>query len=314
MNTPDLLDQLYASIKTDRRQLCAQPDVARIEIHHHTVLGTHLLPGLEVDAHESSDALEARILVTRGTVIAKPVQVCFGMIPESGVQRIVLEIEIEDDARAAILAHCTFPNARSVRHEMDATLKIGRNAQYAYLERHVHGREGGVIVIPKSRVHVLEGARFSTDFDLIKGRVGKLDIDVEVTCEAHAIMNVTANVSASGDDQVIIRESANLRGAHARGALKSHIALRCQSTAEVYNTIVASAPHVRGHVDCKEIILDQARAKAIPVVDVQHPKAHVTHEAAIGSVDDKQLETLMSRGMNEDQAADLIIEGLLSGR
>jgi len=47
-------------------------------------------------------------------------------------------------------------------------------------------------------------------------------------------------------------------------------------------------------------------------VEVADPKAHVTHEAAIGSVDNKQLETLMSRGLNEDQAIELIIEGLLS--
>ena len=34
--------------------------------------------------------------------------------------------------------------------------------------------------------------------------------------------------------------------------------------------------------------------------------------AAIGSVDSKQLRTLMSRGLTEDEAVELIIEGLLS--
>jgi Fe-S cluster assembly scaffold protein SufB len=64
-------------------------------------------------------------------------------------------------------------------------------------------------------------------------------------------------------------------------------------------------------VDCKEIIKDQGRASAVPVVEVAHPRAHITHEAAIGSVDSKQLETLMSRGLDEDQASELIIAGLL---
>ena len=50
----------------------------------------------------------------------------------------------------------------------------------------------------------------------------------------------------------------------------------------------------------------------MPIVEVNHPKAHVTHEAAIGSVDNKQLETLMSRGLTEEEAVDLIVEGLLS--
>ena len=80
----------------------------------------------------------------------------------------------------------------------------------------------------------------------------------------------------------------------------------------MYNTLTASAPYARGHVDCKEIVQDRALAKAVPVVEVSHPLAHVTHEAAIGSVDSKQLQTLMSRGLTEDEATDLIIEGLLS--
>jgi hypothetical protein len=74
----------------------------------------------------------------------------------------------------------------------------------------------------------------------------------------------------------------------------------------------ATAPYARGHVDCKEVVQDEAWAKAVPIVDVQNPKAHVTHEAAIGSVDNKQLETLMTRGLDEDEAADLIIDGLLT--
>ena len=65
-------------------------------------------------------------------------------------------------------------------------------------------------------------------------------------------------------------------------------------------------------MDCKEIVQDRAVAKAVPVVEVSHPLAHITHEAAIGSVDSKQLQTLMSRGLTEDEATDLIIEGLLS--
>ncbi|MFW5857843.1 MAG: SufD family Fe-S cluster assembly protein, partial [Planctomycetota bacterium] len=68
----------------------------------------------------------------------------------------------------------------------------------------------------------------------------------------------------------------------------------------------------RGHVDCKEIVQDRAVARAVPIVEVLDPQAHVTHEAAIGSVDSKQLQTLMSRGLSEDEAVDLIIEGLLT--
>ena len=311
MSDNALLQAMYQSIGINRHDLWAQLDVARIEIHANQVLGVHLVQGLEVDARQLDDGIEARILVAKGVRIAKPVQVCFGMIPENGVQRVILEIVVEDEARAGVVAHCTFPNARNIRHEMDARLTIGRNAEYAYIERHVHGAEGGVVVIPRSKVHVLEGGRYHTDFELIRGRVGHIEIDVELTGEAHSASEIVARVSGSGNDRINIKEVAHLAGPHARGVLQTSVALRDHAEAVVYNTLRASAPHARGHVDCKEIVQGNAVAKAVPVVEVTHPKAHVTHEAAIGSVDSRQLETLMSRGLTEDEAVDLIIQGLL---
>jgi len=46
-------------------------------------------------------------------------------------------------------------------------------------------------------------------------------------------------------------------------------------------------------------------------VRVTHPQAKVTHEAAIGSVDQKQLEALMARGLSPEDAVDRIILGML---
>ncbi len=311
MTDRSLLDTLYASIGVNAHDLRNRPDIARIEVHANRVLGVHLVPGLEVDAKEHPDGIEATIRVTQGSIIERPIQVCFGMVPESGLQQIALSVEIEANARAGILAHCTFPNARQVRHEMDAVLNIGDGAQYAYVERHVHGHDGGVIVVPRSKVFVGAGAKYHTDFELIRGRVGQIDMDVEVTGEVRSVSEVSARISGSGDDCIVINETAHLVGEYARGVLTSNIALRGKSRATIHNTLTASAAYARGHVDCKEIVQDHAVAEAIPVVKVTHPKAHVTHEAALGSVDSRQLETLMSRGMTEDDAVDLIIQGLL---
>jgi Fe-S cluster assembly scaffold protein SufB len=195
---------------------------------------------------------------------------------------------------------------------MDAEITVGKGAEYMYLERHVHGREGGVTVVPKAKVNLEEGALFRTDFELIKGRVGEINIDYEAVCQAHSRLEMTARISGSGDDKIRIHEKAELVGEEAHGVLTTNIAVRDTARAEVKNTLIASAPFARGHVDCKEIVQDKATANAIPIVEVHHPKAHVTHEASIGSVDSKQLETLMSRGLPEDKATGLIIEGLLS--
>lgn len=288
------------------------PDVAHLMIDQNRVLSSHTLPGLEVDVKELDDGIDAKIVVREGSLIEKPVHMCFGVLPRKGVQRIVLDVRIEKNAKVSILAHCTFPNAMDVQHLMNARISVGAGAEYAYFERHVHGEQGGVKVYPKAVVEVGPKARFRTEFELLRGRVGLIDIDYETTCRAYGVMEMMARINGTGTDLIKIKEVGHLIEEGARGALTSKIAVRDEARAEVYNKLTASAPHARGHVDCKEIVQDSAVAKAIPIVEVNHPKAHVTHEAAIGSVDTKQLETLMARGLSEDEASELIIEGMLS--
>ncbi|HPO15605.1 MAG TPA: SufD family Fe-S cluster assembly protein [Candidatus Hydrogenedentes bacterium] len=311
MSTQNVVAELLKSIGVNPDHPFGD-DVARIQVHQNHVVGIHLIPGLKVEADETKDGIAAHLLVEEGAVLKKPVHICFGVLPEEGLQHIQLNIDIRQDSKASILAHCTFPNAKQVEHVMDAQITVGPRAHYAYFERHVHGPYGGVQVIPNAKIVVHEGAEFSTEFELIKGRAGTIKFDYEAECRARSILEMTARINGRENDIIVIQETAHLIGEAARGALTSHIALRDSARAEVFNTLTANAPRARGHVDCKEIVVGQAVAKAVPIVEVMHPTAHVTHEAAIGSVDSKQLQTLLARGLDEEEATDLIIEGLLS--
>lgn len=306
-----LINDLYSTTESDA-EILKDPEVASLVVHHNQVLGSHLVPGLQMDVEELEDGIKADIRLKEGTVVKKPVHLCFGMMPETGIQRILLNINIEKNAKVSILAHCTFPFAVDVKHIMDAEINIGEGAEYSYFERHVHSAEGGVKVYPKAKVHLDNKSKFTTEFELVKGRVGEIYIDYETTCKDDSVMEMTTRINGTDSDIIEIRETGHLVGKGARGVLNSRIAVRGNAKAKVYNKMTATAPYTRGHVDCKEIIQDNGMASAIPIVEVGHPKAHITHEAAIGSVDNKQLETLMARGLSEDDAVDLIIEGLLS--
>jgi len=189
---------------------------------------------------------------------------------------------------------------------------VGRNARYSYFERHYHSDEGMIRVVPLAKIELADGARFSTEFELLKGRVGVIDIDYSTICQAGSSAEMKARIFGRLNDRIKIREAAVLEGEASRAVLTTHIAVRDEAVADINNEIIAKAPYSRGHVDCKEIIQGNGVARAVPVVEVRNPKAHVTHEAAIGSVDSKQLQTLMARGLSEDEAVDLIIQGLLS--
>jgi Fe-S cluster assembly scaffold protein SufB len=303
----ELIGELLASINEHKYG----PDIAHIEIHGNEVLGTHLVDGLEVTSRSLADGVEVFIRVREGVVIKNPVHFCFGIIPDQGLQKIISHTVIEAGASAQFMAHCTFPNAVKVVHVMDADMEIGKGARLSYLERHVHGPDGGVTIMPKTRVTLREGARFSTEFELIKGAAGTIELDYEAVCEKDAVVDMKTRIFGRSVDVIHVREAAMLRGEASVGVLTSHIALKDRASAVIDSEIVADAPYARGHVDCKEIVQGEARARAVPIVQVNDHRAHVTHEAAIGSVDSKQLETLLSRGLTEDAATDLIIAGLL---
>jgi hypothetical protein len=120
-----------------------------------------------------------------------------------------------------------------------------------------------------------------------------------------------ARVFGHANDQIEIKEKVVLAGENARGLIKTRVALEDEAKAEITGITEGNAAGARGHVDCMEILKDKAVAQAIPIVKVTNPLAKVTHEAAIGSVDKKQLETLMAHGLTPEEAVDVIVKGIL---
>jgi hypothetical protein len=287
------------------------PDVAHLVIGLNEVITSRTVDGLDVQTEPFEDGVRIVVDLAENTRLPKPVHMCFGLLQEQGIQKIDLAMTIGARSAIDIVAHCVFPNATDVQHLMDAAIEIGPHARYSYFERHIHSDNGGVKVVPKAAITLRENARFKTDFELIEGRVGSIDIDYDCTCGPRSVLEMNARVSGKGDDRIAIRETGHLLGEYARGVLTSRVAVQDEARADVYNKLTATAAHARGHVDCKEILKDRGVATATPIVEVHHPKAHITHEAALGSVDTRQLETLMARGLDEDQASDLIIDGLL---
>ena len=289
-------------------------DTPHMVLEQDRVLGKHEVEGIKMDAIKLDDnTVDVKLIVQEGYKIEKPLHMCFGVLPKEGLQKIVMNVEVEKDAQIKVMSDCVFPNATKVKHVMEAEIHLAENASYEYEENHFHGETGGVEVIAKSDIVMDKNSELLTLFTLRKGRVGKIEFDYEAELADNAKVEMLARISGYADDIVSIREAAHLNGANARGLLDSKIAMKDDARAEIFNELTASAPDAKGHVDCTEIIKDNAVARAVPIVEVRHPEAKVTHEAAIGSVDSDQLQTLMARGLDEEEASDIIIQGLLRG-
>lgn len=293
------------------RHVLAQQGVAHLMANGNRIISMRDIEGLHVDAREEPDGISARITVRANTQIEHPVHLCFGIAEAEGTQRIAMNVVIEEGARAHFIAHCLFPNAERVRHVMEGAVEVRERAEMRYSEVHYHGPFGGIDVLPSVTVTVRRNGRYLSDFSLTWGRVGNLGISYAVEAQEGAVTELIARVFGHGDDTVKIWEKVLLSGEGSRGLIKTRVALEDRATAEVTGITEGNAPGARGHVDCLEIVKDQAHATAIPIVNVNNPLAKITHEAAIGSVDRKQLETIMAHGLSPEEAVDVIVKGIL---
>jgi Fe-S cluster assembly scaffold protein SufB len=310
MSDLDALMKAYGEAGGDKAIL-ENNEIAHLVAGGHKLLSMKSVDGLEVDAKETLTGISAKVTVKEGVKIKNPVHLCFGVLHNKGTQRIKMDVKLEKNSFAHFIAHCIFPKAEKIRHIMDAVVDIGEGAEMRYSETHYHGLYGGIEVVPKSVVTVAKNGRYFTDFTLTTGRVGKLDIDYSVEAGENAVTELTARVFGHANDDIKIKEKVVLAGENSRGLIKTRVALEDEAEAEVTGITEGNAAGARGHVDCMEIVKDKAVAKAIPIVNVTNPLAKVTHEAAIGSVDKRQMETLMAHGLTPEEAVDVIVKGVL---
>ena len=66
-----------------------------------------------------------------------------------------------------------------------------------------------------------------------------------------------------------------------------------------------------GRVECDAILIDNARVKSVPEIDAVVKEAMLNHEATVGKIAGEQLIKLMSLGLTEQEAEDVIIKGYL---
>ena len=82
-----------------------------------------------------------------------------------------------------------------------------------------------------------------------------------------------------------------------------------------YRGTVRVAPGATGvttSVRCDALILDEgSRSETYPYIDIQEDDTSMSHEATVGRVSDDQVFYLMSRGMTENEATNLIVQGFL---
>ncbi|HAO19351.1 MAG TPA: hypothetical protein DCQ37_01950, partial [Desulfobacteraceae bacterium] len=76
--------------------------------------------------------------------------------------------------------------------------------------------------------------------------------------------------------------------------------------------LVGKVAGIKAHLECKGLILNNGLMKAIPELSGFVPGVEMSHEAAVGKIDQREIEYLMARGLDEEEAISTIVRGFLN--
>jgi Fe-S cluster assembly protein SufB len=85
---------------------------------------------------------------------------------------------------------------------------------------------------------------------------------------------------------------------------------RGQNTYRGLVKVLPSAEGARNYTQCDSLLMgDQCGAHTFPYMEIKHPTAVVEHEATTSKIADDQLFYCRSRGISEEDAVNMIVNG-----
>ncbi len=300
--------------KNTKDKSLRNPAIATIIISGNRVVGLNSVKGMHVTSKVRQDGLVMiDVEIEDNIAIPVPVHLCTGFLEKTGEQILKFNYIIGSNVRVKFKSHCILTKVEKLHHYMESDMYIGKHSHVVYEDEHFHHEGGGVFVETITHMKIDEHAYFSSKFYETKTRVGRINVVMDVELRAHAKVNLESKIYGRKDDIIEIKEIMHLNGEHSSGIATSTVFATDQAKAHVVNEAYGNAPYSRGHIECNEVVKGSGvSVSTVPILKVNDEKAELTHEASVGRIKQEQLETLMAKGLTEDEAAEFIVNGLLS--
>ena len=251
------------------------------------------------------------IRVKAGHHIKAPVQTCMMLNTDKSIQNVHNIVIVEDDASLEMITGCsTSHHADDALHVGVSEIYIGNNAALTFSMIHSWGKQTGVR--PRTGTVVGKNSAYTNNY-VILNPVGTLQSFPSATLgEGSSALYNTMCIAHEGSD-IDTGGMVYLNGKRSNAQIMSRsISMGGRMCAR--GRLIGNAPEVKAHLECRSIIMkDGGSTSAVPELEAHVADVELTHEAAVGKIAQDQIEYLMSRGLDEDQAVSMIVRGFLSG-
>ena len=252
------------------------------------------------------------VYVPKGVHLEKPLQSYFRINNEKSGQFERTLIIVDEGADVHYVEGCTAPTySKESLHSGVVEIIVLKNAKCRYST--VQNWSTNIVNLVTQRAICYEGA----SMDWIDGNVGSGRNMKYPACilAGEGAKGTCISIAVAGRNQY---QDAGSRMIHLAPNTSSTII----SKSIVKNGGVANyrgtvrfhknATNSRSHVECDTLILDnESRSDTIPNNEVKNNSSYIEHEATVSKISEDQLFYLMSRGISEKDATQMIIMGFI---
>lgn len=236
------------------------------------------------------------------------------IISESGLKEVVYnDFYIGEDCDVTIIAGCGISNCggSDSRHDGVHSFHVGKNSKVRYVEKH-YGEgtgEGKRLMNPTTVVELGEDAYMLMETSQISG-VDDTIRETKATIGDRSSLVIHDKILTDGEQKAVAKMFVDLNGEDSGCDLISRGVAKEDSYQEVILGINGNNK-CNGHAECDSIIMDRGVILATPQLKAENVDASLIHEAAIGKIAGEQLLKLMTLGLTEKEAEDMIVKGFL---
>ncbi len=250
------------------------------------------------------------IRVKAGATIEEPIQSCLMLKSEQVGQNVHNLVIIEEDAKAHIITGCSVAHGTSSgAHLGISEFFVQKNASLTFTMVHNWGE--GVAVRPRSAGIVEEGGMFLSNYVLLQP-VHDLQMYPSITMNGeNSVARFNSVVVAAEGSHLDMGNRVIMNAPNTRCEIIAR-AIAAGGTIINRGHIGAHRTPSKGHLECQGLILGNGRIWAIPELDGSQEGVELSHEASVGKIAQDEIEYLMARGMDEDEATATIVRGFLN--
>lgn len=252
------------------------------------------------------------IYVPKGVQTKTPIQSYFRLNAENSGQFERTLIIVEDGASVDYVEGCTAPNYSSDSlHAAVVEVNVEPNAYCRYTT--IQNWSDNVYSLETKRAAAAENATMEWVDGNLGSKVTMKYPSVYLNGEGARGTMLSIAVASNG-----IHQDSGARMLHnAKNTSSSIVSKSIAKTggATDYRGTVRFAKHSDGskaHVECDTIIMDdQSSSNTIPYNEIDSANVAMEHEAKVSKISEEQLYYLMSRGISEAKATEMIIMGFV---